>query len=113
MSPQEQQAKQIVVDWLSKHAPIIDHAPQDGDIDKLVKALSALQGVVEKKDDDLMYAFTIIANAHGGDWDKASPEWKRAAMKFRDECINKLANRHDAPTESAARASLAQQEKQS
>ena len=29
-------------------------------------------------------AWGIIANAHGGDWDIASPEWKKAAEKWRD-----------------------------
>jgi len=30
-------------------------------------------------------AWGIIANAYGGDWDKASPDWKEAAEKWRDE----------------------------
>lgn len=30
-------------------------------------------------------AWGIIANAHGGDWSKAAPEWKRAAERWRDE----------------------------
>ena len=29
-------------------------------------------------------AWIIIANAHGGNWEKASPEWKAAAEKWRD-----------------------------
>jgi hypothetical protein len=30
-------------------------------------------------------AWVIIANAHGGDWDSASEEWRNAARKWRDE----------------------------
>lgn len=29
-------------------------------------------------------AWVIIANAYGGDWDKADPEWKEAAERWRD-----------------------------
>jgi hypothetical protein len=29
-------------------------------------------------------AWGIIANAHGGDWEKATPEWKAAAERWRD-----------------------------
>lgn len=34
-------------------------------------------------------AWSIIANAHGGDWEKASPEWRAAATRWRDEYMNK------------------------
>ena len=34
---------------------------------------------------DLLYeAWTIIANAHGGNWDEASDEWQAAAVRWRD-----------------------------
>lgn len=36
------------------------------------------------KDDLLYQAWTVIANAGGGDWDKETPEWKEAAEKWRD-----------------------------
>ena len=32
----------------------------------------------------LEYAWTIIANASGGDWTKESEEWQEAAAKWRD-----------------------------
>lgn len=32
-------------------------------------------------------AWGIIANAHGGDWSKASPEWRQAAERWRDEYV--------------------------
>ncbi len=35
-------------------------------------------------DDLLEVAWGIIANANGGDWDKATPEWKEAAERWRD-----------------------------
>jgi hypothetical protein len=31
------------------------------------------------------WAWSIICNAHGGDWDAARPEWKAAAEKYRAE----------------------------
>ena len=40
---------------------------------------------VPKTDDDLIYgAWTLIANAYGGDWSKAAPEWRYAAEWWRD-----------------------------
>ena len=29
-------------------------------------------------------AWGLIANAYGGDWDTASPEWRQAAVRWRD-----------------------------
>ena len=31
------------------------------------------------------WAWTIIANAGGGDWDRESTEWQEAAKKWRNE----------------------------
>lgn len=36
--------------------------------------------------DRLEYAWTIIANAGGGDWTKETKDWRHAAAKWRDEC---------------------------
>jgi len=30
-------------------------------------------------------AWGLIANAYGGDWDKASSEWRQAAERWRDQ----------------------------
>lgn len=30
------------------------------------------------------WAWTVIANAYGGDWSKATPEWRDAATTWRD-----------------------------
>ena len=38
--------------------------------------------------DRLEYAWTIIANAGGGDWTRETPDWQTAAAKWRDECWN-------------------------
>lgn len=46
-----------------------------GEIDRLKKA----------RLNDLEAAWGIIANAFGGDWGAASPEWKKAAERWRDE----------------------------
>ena len=35
--------------------------------------------------DLLEMAWGLIANAHGGDWDQATPEWREAAERWRDE----------------------------
>ncbi len=34
--------------------------------------------------DLLESAWGLIANASGGDWDKATPEWRDAAVRWRD-----------------------------
>jgi hypothetical protein len=35
-------------------------------------------------------AWGLIANAYGGDWDKASPVWKEAAERWRDRYHSNL-----------------------
>lgn len=35
-------------------------------------------------DDLVMQAWGVIANAHDGNWDTADPEWRAAAVRFRD-----------------------------
>lgn len=40
--------------------------------------------------DALYTAWTIIANAHEGDWSKATPEWRAAAERWRDEMFHPL-----------------------
>ena len=39
--------------------------------------------VSDTADDLLHWAWTIIANAGGGDWEKESDEWQSAVVKFR------------------------------
>lgn len=49
---------------------------------------------VDRKDHLLHWGWTIMANAHGGDWDKASPEWKSAVEKWRDDFHRQLVEVH-------------------
>ena len=35
--------------------------------------------------DTLELAWGLIANAYGGDWDKATDEWREAAERWRDQ----------------------------
>lgn len=44
--------------------------------------------------DALELAWGLIANAHGGDWDKATPLWKKAAEQWRDEQWHPALKRH-------------------
>lgn len=46
---------------------------------------------IKKRDELLELAWGLIANSYGGDWDKATEEWKTAAEKWRDE-YHKLPN---------------------
>lgn len=39
---------------------------------------------IERLHDDMETAWGIIANAYGGDWEKAIPEWGKAAERWRD-----------------------------
>lgn len=39
----------------------------------------------DERDELLMFAWGIIANAYGGDWDKATSTWKKAAESWRDQ----------------------------
>jgi len=56
---------------------------------------------MSKKDELLEWAWGIIANAHGGDWEKASEDWRGAAEKWRDEyhetrpVVTKKSDSHD------------------
>ena len=39
----------------------------------------------EREHDDLLeLAWGLIANANGGDWDRATPTWHSAAIRWRD-----------------------------
>lgn len=38
----------------------------------------------------LELAWGLIANAYGGDWELASPEWRRAAIRWRDESYHPI-----------------------
>ena len=40
---------------------------------------------VESLMESLDIAWGLIANANEGDWDKATPEWRAAAERWRDE----------------------------
>jgi len=39
--------------------------------------------------DDMDTAWGLIANAYGGDWDKAGNDWRQAAGRFRDRYISR------------------------
>jgi hypothetical protein len=40
--------------------------------------------------DGIQEAWNIIANSDNGDWENASPEWKQAAEKWRDNCWHRV-----------------------
>lgn len=40
---------------------------------------------MDEKHDLLYWAWTIIANAGGGDWEKETSDWQEAAAKWRDQ----------------------------
>lgn len=46
--------------------------------------LDAVDEGTTRRMDLLETAWVIIANAQGGDWEKATPEWKAAAERFRE-----------------------------
>jgi hypothetical protein len=39
-------------------------------------------------------AWGIIANVHGGDWEKESPEWLEAAIRWRDDYFARIGKDH-------------------
>ena len=43
-----------------------------------------IAGRVDRYHDLIEGAWGIIANAGGGDWDLATPEWRLAALRWRD-----------------------------
>lgn len=47
---------------------------------------------MSESQDLLESAWGIIANAHEGNWDKATKEWREAAEKWRDKYHNTLEN---------------------
>lgn len=56
-----------------------------------------LAGVVKENEtllDSLNYAWSVIANAGGGDWSREHIDWQRAAEKFRDECFHPALSRN-------------------
>jgi len=51
------------------------------------------------KDRAIELAWGLIANAYGGDWDSATPEWKEAAERWRDEHWHPLLDDDDVEVE--------------
>jgi len=47
----------------------------------------------ENLNDLLELAWGLLANAHGGDWDLATLEWKKAAEQWRDKGYHPFLNR--------------------
>jgi hypothetical protein len=48
------------------------------------QAITPLLERIEELEKSEELAWGIIANAHGGDWDKASDIWRDAAVRWRD-----------------------------
>lgn len=48
---------------------------------------------IEEMREGMDYAWTVIANAHGGNWELANPDWQKAAAKWRDECFAPVSSR--------------------
>lgn len=47
-------------------------------------------------------AWGLIANAHGGDWSKATPEWRAAAERWRDQVWHRAIARSCGPLKATA-----------
>jgi hypothetical protein len=54
---------------------------------------------VRECDELLHWAWTVIANAHGGDWEAETPEWQDAARTWRDRYHDWLDGRPLPPLE--------------
>ncbi len=50
----------------------------------------AIDAATAKLSEELELAWGIIANVHGGDWDKESKEWQDAAIRWRDRYFASL-----------------------
>lgn len=48
---------------------------------------------MQNDDPGMEAAWGLIANAHGGDWSQATPEWREAAERWRDECWHPFLDR--------------------
>lgn len=56
----------------------------------------ALQVENDKLREAVEIAWGVIANAGNGDWTTQSPDWQRAAIRWRDEHLNPAVNREAA-----------------
>jgi hypothetical protein len=63
--------------------------PTTSDVEMDVRLGYVFAEVVEQLIDRMEYGWSIIANVSGGDWEKQSEDWQKAAAKFRDECWDK------------------------
>lgn len=61
--------------------------------DAVVARITSLEASIET-------AWGIIANAGGGNWDKETPEWNEAAMRWREENVGPMYARKRAKTQS-------------
>jgi len=57
------------------------------------------QDSVSKLDDFITDAWGLIANAYGGDWEKATPDWKGAAERWREKFLDYCGNKTRENTE--------------
>ena len=54
------------------------------ELDEAVKEIERGYSEGERRLDALELAWGVIANAYGGDWSRATPDWVEAATRWRD-----------------------------
>lgn len=77
----------LVRQWLGYDIPIAWRKALIEDIK------SAIEKATEETNELLDWAWTILANAGGGDWTKESKDWQGAVVKWRDEYHKNLSER--------------------
>ena len=67
-------------EWEDRHSPDVSHP------DVHARCCTLVECVYDRNKDDLIeYAWGIIANAGGGNWDTQTDEWRKAAERWRDQ----------------------------
>lgn len=80
-SPKAKQAAEIADKWF--------HPGQPSNSILRSEIAQAIDIATAKLREELEPAWGIIANAHGGDWQKATREWQVAAAQWRDRTRSK------------------------
>lgn len=86
----------IIAVWLIKDALKV-RRQVIAKLDETIGWLDELKNPTIDQSDLLETAWGIIANSYGGNWDKATDDWRGAAERWRDEYHKTLPDLSDAP----------------
>lgn len=59
---------------------------------QIAEMIRVVGGERDRLDEGMEFAWSLIANAYGGNWDQADPDWREAAERWRDTWYHRRAS---------------------